>query len=99
MNNMVDAFYVMDLIGTIAFAISGAFVAIKQKMDLLGVVFLGITTAIGGGIVRDVLIGDIPPSGLITPIYQIIAIAVSIIVFIPNVRKSDIKYIFYQRVR
>ena len=87
MNNMVDAFYVMDLIGAIAFAMSGAFVAIKQEMDLLGVVILGITTSIGGGIVRDILIGDIPPSGLITPIYQIIAIAVSIIVFIPKVRK------------
>lgn len=84
---MLEVFYVMELIGTIAFAMSGAFVAIEQKMDILGVIILGITTSIGGGIIRDILIGIIPPSGLINPIYSVIAIFVSIIVFIPKTRK------------
>jgi len=84
---MSEAFYVMELIGTIVFAMSGAFVAIEQKMDIFGVIILGITTSIGGGIIRDVLIGAIPPSGLVTPIYSVIAIIVSIIMFIPSIRK------------
>ena len=77
----------MELIGTIAFAMSGAFVAIEQKMDILGVIILGITTSIGGGIIRDLLLGIVPPLGLVNPIYSVIAIIVSIIVFIPKIRK------------
>ena len=84
---MSEVFYVMELIGTIAFAMSGAFVAIEQKMDILGVIILGITTSIGGGIIRDILLGIIPPLGLVNPIYSVIAIIVSIIVFIPKIRK------------
>ena len=84
---MLEVFYVMELIGTIAFAMSGAFVAIEQKMDILGVIVLGITTSIGGGIIRDLLLGIVPPLGLVNPIYSVIAIIVSIIVFIPKIRK------------
>lgn len=84
---MSQAFYIMEILGTVAFAMSGAFVAIEQKMDILGVIILGIATSIGGGVVRDVLIGDIPPVGLTNPIYAIIAIVVSLIVFIPKIRR------------
>lgn len=84
---MSEVFYVMELIGTIAFAMSGAFVAIEQKMDIFGVIILGITTSIGGGIIRDLLLGIVPPLGLVNPIYSVIAIIVSIIVFIPKIRK------------
>ena len=84
---MFEVFYLMELIGTIAFAMSGAFVAIEQKMDILGVIILGITTSIGGGIIRDLLLGIAPPLGLVNPIYSVIAIIVSIIVFIPKIRK------------
>ena len=78
---------VFEIIGTIAFAMSGAAVAIEKKMDLLGVVSLGITTAIGGGIVRDILIGVTPPVSLCNPLYAIIALFVSIIVFDTKIRK------------
>ena len=54
-------FFVTEIIGTVAFAISGAMVAIERKLDLFGVLFLGATTAIGGGIFRDILLGQIPP--------------------------------------
>ena len=53
-------FLLMDLAGTIAFAASGAIVAIRQKMDLFGVCVLGVCTAVGGGMMRDVILGQIP---------------------------------------
>lgn len=51
---------ILEIIGTISFAVSGAFVAIKARLDLFGVLFIGVITAVGGGIVRDVLIGRFP---------------------------------------
>ena len=52
---------ILEIVGTIAFAISGALVGVKKKHDLFGVMVLGIVTALGGGTIRDVLIGNIPP--------------------------------------
>ena len=49
-----------DLIGTIAFAISGTFVGIRKKMDIFGVNVLAVTTACGGGLMRDLIIGVTP---------------------------------------
>ena len=52
----------MELTGTIAFACSGAMIAMKRKLDLLGIIVLALATSFGGGIIRDVLIGQTPPS-------------------------------------
>ncbi len=52
---------VLEILGTIAFSISGAFCAIKARLDVFGVVFLGAITAVGGGILRDIIIGHNPP--------------------------------------
>ena len=76
----------IETIGTVAFAIAGAMVAIERKMDILGVIILAITTATGGGIIRDVLIGSTPPYALLHPRYAIIATFTAIAVFIPRVR-------------
>ncbi len=76
----------LEIIGTVAFAISGAMVAVQKKMDVLGVVILGVSTAIGGGIVRDIIMGITPPTSLKNPLYAGIAFIISIIVFIPFVR-------------
>ncbi len=57
---MGELFSLIELLGTVAFAVSGAMVAIERKADIFGVVFLGMTTAIGGGILRDGLLGNIP---------------------------------------
>ena len=65
---------VMDIIGTIAFAISGVMVASKKKMDLFGINILALCTAVGGGMVRDVLIGVTPPVMFRNPIFVIIAL-------------------------
>ena len=51
-------FYTLDILGTIAFAISGVLIAINKKMDLFGILIIAFVTAIGGGTLRDVLIGQ-----------------------------------------
>lgn len=56
-----------ELTGTIAFACSGAMIAIQNRMDYLGVVVLGVITAVGGGMFRDLLIGHTPPSLFLDP--------------------------------
>lgn len=57
---------VFDILGTTAFALSGALVAISRRMDLFGIFVLAAATAVGGGIVRDVLVGAIPPAAFKT---------------------------------
>lgn len=74
--------FILEIIGTIAFAVSGAFVAIKARFDIFGVLVIGCVTAIGGGITRDILIGATPPV-IFSKLYIIaIAGATSFIVFI-----------------
>lgn len=75
-------FYILEIVGTIAFAVSGAMVAIERRLDLFGVVFLGVITAVGGGMIRDILIGSFPPKMFINMEYVLIACGVSLIVFI-----------------
>ncbi|AJS61435.1 trimeric intracellular cation channel family protein [Paenibacillus sp. IHBB 10380] len=53
----MHVFEVLSIIGTVAFAMSGAFVAMEEEYDILGIVVLGLVTAFGGGIIRNVLIG------------------------------------------
>ena len=55
-------FYTLDILGTIAFAISGVLVAMDKKMDLFGILIIAFVTAIGGGTIRDLLIGVTPVS-------------------------------------
>lgn len=55
---------VFDIMGTLAFAVSGAMVAIQRHMDIFGIIVLAALTAVGGGMVRDVLAGCTPPAAL-----------------------------------
>ena len=80
-------FLVFELIGTVAFAASGAITGISKRMDILGVTTLGIVTAVGGGVIRDVILGFTPPATFSNPIYAIIALTVSAIIFIPAVHR------------
>jgi uncharacterized membrane protein YeiH len=73
--------YILDLIGTAAFAASGAWVAVRRRMDLFGVLVLGLVTAVGGGTLRDLLVGDLPPFSLQNETYLYIAIAAALAVF------------------
>ena len=63
----------MEIIGTVAFAASGALVAIEKELDYYGIVFFAIITAVGGGIVRDMLIDLSLPAALANPLYVLIS--------------------------
>jgi uncharacterized membrane protein YeiH len=73
--------YSVDLAGTLLFGIEGATAAITGDLDLLGLLVLAFATALGGGIVRDVLIGAVPPSALRDWRYPTTAFAGAAIVF------------------
>lgn len=75
-------FFFIEAIGTIAFASSGAMVAIKQRLDLFGMVVLGVTTAVGGGMLRDIIIGNVPPGLFKDPIYVLLAFITVMLLFI-----------------
>jgi uncharacterized membrane protein YeiH len=77
----MDIIYILDLIGTAAFAASGAWVGVRKHMDLFGVLVLGTVTAVGGGTLRDLLLGDIPPFSLKDEAYIYMALVVSLVVF------------------
>lgn len=62
-----------DLAGTFVFAVEGAMVAVRGDLDFFGVIVLSFATAVGGGIIRDVLLGDTPPAALRTWHYAAIA--------------------------
>lgn len=72
----------LELLGTVSFAISGSLVAIACSLDLFGVIVVGITTAVGGGMIRDLLIGNIPPHIFSQPEVLLLAFLTTIIVFV-----------------
>lgn len=82
MSKYITVLFIMEMIGTVAFSCSGAMLAIKKHLDLLGIIVLGVVTACGGGMIRDVLIGNTPPNLFIHPIYVEVAIASAIVIFI-----------------
>ena len=73
--------FILEMIGTIAFAASGALVGSEQKMDIFGVSVLGVITAVGGGMIRDVTLGIIPPGVFQKPVYAAVAVFTSVLVF------------------
>ncbi len=87
--------YYLDLLGTLAFAISGAFKAKGRELNIFGVVFLGIITAIGGGTIRDLIIGRTPLFYLLDKNYLIIAILGGVLAyFVPTFFKR--RYSFFR---
>lgn len=75
-------FLVCEWLGTAAFAISGAMVAIDTGMDLFGVIFLAMITALGGGTLRDVLIGYFPPRMFTNYQFLLLAVFCAVTVFL-----------------
>lgn len=71
----------MELVGTVAFSCSGAMVAIRKKLDFLGIIVLGVITAVGGGMFRDILIGKNPPELFRNPVYVVVAVIAAILMF------------------
>lgn len=75
-------FAALEVAGTISFAVAGAMAALEKRVDLFGVIFLGATTALAGGIIRDILVGKIPPSAFSNYRYMAIAAATALVVFL-----------------
>ncbi len=84
---MNTVIFIIEILGTIAFAISGVIVGKEKNMDLFGVCMLGITTGCGGGVIRDVIIGNTPPAMFVNPVYALVALATSLIICVPIVSK------------
>lgn len=73
--------FAIELIGTIAFASSGAMLGIRKNLDIFGVVVLGLCVAVGGGIVRDIILGLTPPSAFRNPSYALTALVTAVLLF------------------
>lgn len=74
--------YVLDLFGTMAFAVTGAFKAIEKKFDIVGIIILATITGLAGGTLRDVIIGKVPPNSIADPAYIAITVATGIVIFL-----------------
>jgi uncharacterized membrane protein YeiH len=74
--------YFLDLIGTLAFAITGAFRAKREKLHIFGVIFLGMITAVGGGTIRDLIVGRTPLFYLKDPNYFLVCVFGGILIYL-----------------
>ena len=82
--------FIIEIIGTIAFASAGALVAIRKEMDIFGVNILAVTTACGGGLIRDLIIGRKPPVMFREPIYTLVAIVTATLLFFVIYRREHV---------
>ena len=79
--------FIFEMMGIAAYGVSGALTATKRRMDMFGTIVLGVTTAVGGGVIRDIVLGSTPPRSFVHPIYVAVAAAFSALVLIPCVRR------------
>ncbi|MGC9120242.1 MAG: trimeric intracellular cation channel family protein [Sulfurihydrogenibium sp.] len=90
-----EIFYVMNIIGIVAFALTGSLKAIKEGLDLLGITVLGVMTALGGGITRDLLINTVPNALKSLTDMSVALLGVWLAIVIYKVAKGDIKNKYY----
>ena len=81
MNLPGHLFEILEIVGTISFAVSGAMVAVRKRVDLFGVLVLGVITALGGGLLREVMLGQIPPAMFVNGKFVVMALITSLLVF------------------
>lgn len=82
MNLPGQLFEILEIVGTVSFAVSGAMVAVRKRVDLFGVLVLGVITALGGGLIRDVILGQIPPAMFVNKRFVLMALVTSLLVFV-----------------
>lgn len=73
--------HALDLFGTMAFAVTGAFKAIEHKSDIVGIITLATITGVAGGVIRDIVFGRVPPLAITDPLYLTITSSISIVIF------------------
>lgn len=83
-------YFITDILGTIAFAISGVLVAMDKKLDLFGIFIIAFVTAVGGGTLRDILIGSTPVIWLRDATYMIVILGAVIFALL---LREKIKYL------
>ena len=82
-NTTSTTFVALDLAGTFAFALNGALTAIRvARLDIVGVITLGMITALGGGMIRDILLGSLPPATFTDWRYLTVAALGSFVAFL-----------------
>ena len=69
---------ILDLFGTMAFAVTGSFKAIEHKSDVVGIIILSTITGVAGGVMRDITFGKLPPTAVVNPFYITITISTAI---------------------
>lgn len=74
--------FVLEMIGVVAFAFSGAVEGIRKNMDVFGVCVLALTTSCGGGLLRDLLLGQLPPAMFRDPTFGLTSIVTALLVFL-----------------
>jgi len=81
--------YALDLFGTMAFAVTGAFKAIEHKADIVGIMILATITGVAGGTLRDIILGNFPPNSLSDPWYVVITASTAVAIFFlyPKIQK------------
>ena len=84
---MDSIFFIFEIIGVIAFSLSGALTAMKKEMDIFGACVLGMTTAIGGGVIRDLILGVTPPVAFVNPLQAVLGLAIPAITYLPFIQK------------
>lgn len=89
--------FILEIIGTISFAISGATAGIKKEMDLLGIFILAALTASGGGFIRDITLGLTPPSVFKHPIYLIVTFT-TVVIYLLGIRIFHISNSFKSKI-
>lgn len=78
---MDELIYALEIIGAAAFAVSGAMAALEHDADIFGVIFLAVVTALGGGVIRDLLLGLTPPKMFVSYVYLAVAALAALVVF------------------
>lgn len=73
---------ILDLFGTMAFAVTGAFKAIEHKSDIVGIIILSTITGVAGGVIRDIIFGKFPPTVVINPLYLVVTVVTAFVIFI-----------------
>lgn len=76
-----DVRVVLDIVGIFVFALSGGLVAVRARFDLFGITVLAWVTGLGGGIIRDVFLGDVPPPGISNPVYIVTVVVAGLAAF------------------
>ncbi len=84
--------HIGEIVGTVTFAASGALLAVKRNLDIVGIVVLATATALGGGIIRDLMIGHTPPTAFTNLTYLIAATITGFVVFVRRPTRSITKW-------